>query len=234
MTSYNGRGRHGLVVDAIGRAIVRGDIAEGETLDLDRVQTDHDVSLTVVREALKVLAGKGLVDARQRRGTFVQPRSNWNLLDPDVLAWEITPETLPHMLRELEEIRAIFEPAAAELAAERRSDDDVTALREAFAEMQHAKDSADETAADLAFHRAIFRATKNDLLARVQLLTRSLFEERDRVVHAQVPGSAALALHGTLLDAIAAGDAAAARSATDDLLGRASDDAVAAHTKARP
>ncbi|MFP3589962.1 GntR family transcriptional regulator, partial [Paraburkholderia sp. SIMBA_055] len=70
-----------------------------------------------------MLAGKGLVDARQRRGTFVQPRSSWNLLDPDVLAWEITPETLPRMLRELEEIRAIFEPAAAELAAERRNDD---------------------------------------------------------------------------------------------------------------
>lgn len=231
MASYNGRGLHGEVVDTIGRAIVQGELAESATLNLEQLQTDHDVSLTVIREALKVLAGKGLVDARQRRGTFVQPRSAWNLLDPDVLAWEITPTTLPRLLRELEEIRAIFDPAAAALSAERRNDDDLARLRAAFADMQSATDSASSTSADIAFHRAIFSATKNELLARVELLIRSLFEERDRLVHEEVPGSAALALHGKLLDAIAAGDAAAARRATQDLLERASTDAT--HTKER-
>jgi len=233
MAGYNGRGVHGQVVDAIGRSIVRGDVPEGATLDLAALQAEHDVSLTVVREALKVLAGKGLVDARQRRGTFVQPRSAWNLLDPDLLAWEITPATLPRMLGELEELRAIFDPAAAALAAERRDENDIALLRARFAEMEGAADSASATAADLAFHRAVFGATKNELLARVELLARSLFEERDRLVHEHVPGSAALALHGALVDAIADGDAAAARRATEDLLGRASDDAATTtHTKA--
>ena len=229
MASYNGRGRHGQVVDAIGRAIVQGDFAEGETLNLEEIQTTHDVSLTVVREALKVLAGKGLVDARQRRGTFVQPREEWNLLDPDILAWEITPTTLPRMLGELEEIRAIVDPAAAALAAERGTADDVARIRETLERM---RTDDDATAADIAFHSAIYRATHNDLLARVELLTRSLLEERDRLVHESVPASAALALHGSILDAIAAGDAAAARQATHDLLGQASADAT--HTKERP
>jgi len=230
MTGYNGRGLHGQVVDAIGRAIVGGAFAEDATLDLEQIQAEYDVSLTVVREALKVLAGKGLIGARQRRGTFVQPRSEWNLLDPDVLAWEITPESLPRMVRELGEIREIFDPAAAALAAARRDDDDIAALHAAFAEMREATDPVAATAADLAFHRAIFGAAKNDLLARVELLTRSLFAERDRIVHEKVPGSATLALHGAILDAIADGDATAAQRATQDLLGRASADAHAATT----
>jgi DNA-binding FadR family transcriptional regulator len=231
MTGYNGRGLHGQVVDAIGRAIVGGDFAEGSTLDLERIQADHDVSLTVVREALKVLAGKGLIGARQRRGTFVQPRSEWNLLDPDVLAWEITPASLPRMLRELEEIREIFEPAAAALAATRRDDDDIASMRAALDEMRAATDPMTATAADLAFHRAVSAAAKNDLLTRVELLTRSLFEERDRIVHERVPGSATLAQHGAIVEAIVDRDADAARRATDDLLGRASADPNAATSK---
>lgn len=231
MASYNGRGVHGQVVDAIGRAIVQGDLAEGATLNLEQLQSEHDVSLTVVREALKVLAGKGLIDARQRRGTFVQPCEAWNLLDPDVLAWEITPATLPHMLRELEEIRSIVDPAAAELAAARRTDDDIARMRTALSEMHAADTSAGVTEADLAFHRAIYGATKNDLLTRIELLTRSLLAERDLLVHERIPGSDAIELHGALADAIAAGDSRAARQATQTLLGQSSADTL--HTKDR-
>jgi DNA-binding FadR family transcriptional regulator len=65
----------------------------------------------------------------------------------------------------------------------------------------------------------------------VELLTRSLFEERDRIVHERVPGSATLAQHGAIVEAIVDRDADAARRATDDLLGRASADANAATSK---
>lgn len=233
MPSYNGRGVHGQVVDSIGRRIVQGEYAEGDTLDLERLQREHDISLTVVREALKVLAGKGLVDARQRRGTYVLPRSQWNLLDPDILMWEITPQTLPRMIEQLAEVRAIVEPAASALAAERRDDDDVEAISGALEQMREAKDPAEATQADLAFHRAVLVATKNDLLARVERLTRSLFEERDRIVHGQqIDSSTAVALHASLLDAITAGDADEARRATEQIIGRAvSDDTESLTTR---
>lgn len=233
MPSYNGRGVHGQVVDSIGRRIVQGEYAEGDTLDLERLQREHDISLTVVREALKVLAGKGLVDARQRRGTYVLPRGQWNLLDPDILMWEITPQTLPRMIEQLAEVRAIVEPAASALAAERRDDDDVEAISGALEQMREAKDPAEATQADLAFHRAVLVATKNDLLARVERLTRSLFEERDRIVHGQqIDSSTAVALHASLLDAITAGDADEARRATEQIIGRAvSDDTESLTTR---
>ncbi|MEU2199311.1 FCD domain-containing protein [Isoptericola sp. NPDC019482] len=226
MSSYNGRGLHGQVVDVVGRRIVQGDYPQGVTLDLENLQSEHGVSLTVIRESLKVLAAKGLVDARQRRGTFVQPRSSWNLLDPDILTWEITSANLPAKLDQLAEIRAIFEPASAALAAARCDEHDVAAIRAAYAAMESAEDPADATQADLDFHRAVLAATRNDLLERVEMLTRSLFAERDRLVHQHVDPGKALDLHRALLDAIVAGDPAAARSASELLLGRALADAA--------
>ncbi|NED08352.1 FadR family transcriptional regulator, partial [Streptomyces sp. SID6648] len=71
MAAYSTRGVHGQVVQSLGARIVGGAVAEGTTLDVRALGEELDVSLTVMRESLKVLAGKGLVDARQKRGTFV-------------------------------------------------------------------------------------------------------------------------------------------------------------------
>ena len=84
MTPYARRGVHGQTVEALARRILGGRIPEGATLDLVALQSELDVSLTALRESLKVLAAKGMVDARQKRGTFVRARSDWNLLDADV------------------------------------------------------------------------------------------------------------------------------------------------------
>lgn len=224
MPSYNGRGLHGQVVESIGRKIVLAHYPEGHTLDVERLQAEHGVSLTVVREALKVLAAKGLVDARPRRGTYVLPRSGWNLLDPDVLLWELTTANLPRMLEQLAEVRSIFEPAAAALAAARRDQRDVEALQQALSRMEQAEDENQATAADLDFHRAVLSATGNDLLERVELLTRALFAERDRLVHQHVAAAGSIDLHRDLVDAIVVGDPVQARQASEKLLGRAIQD----------
>src|ERR1700746_1337182 len=84
-------------------------------------QAEFGVSLTVMRESLKVLAAKGLVGARQKRGTYVRQRADWNLLDPDVLRWQFSAKSGASLLRSLDEVRAIIEPAAARLAALRRT-----------------------------------------------------------------------------------------------------------------
>ena len=124
MTPYARRGVHGQTVETLARRrISAGEIPEGATLDMAALQSELDVSLTVLREALRVLAAKGMVDARQKRGTFVRPRSDWNLLDADVAALAVRREQRhrrrPGTLRDLAEVRGIIEPAAARLAAAR-------------------------------------------------------------------------------------------------------------------
>jgi DNA-binding FadR family transcriptional regulator len=80
-------GIHAGVVHGIGRRIVRGELASGEILpEQGELSRQLGVSRTVVREATKVLATKGLVESRSKRGTVVLPRTVWRLLDPDVLA----------------------------------------------------------------------------------------------------------------------------------------------------
>ena len=112
MALYGNRGIHGQTVDAIGRRVLSGELAEDATLDLAALQAEFGVSLTVMRESLKVLAAKGLVGARQKRGTYVRQRADWNLLDPDVLRWQFSAASGTSLLRSLEEVRGIIEPAA--------------------------------------------------------------------------------------------------------------------------
>lgn len=88
MSGYARRGVHGQTVEAIDHRVFSGRIGEGDTLDLGALQAELGVSLTALRESLKVLAAKGMVDARQKRGTFVRPRADWHLLDGDVLRWQ--------------------------------------------------------------------------------------------------------------------------------------------------
>src|SRR5262249_16251624 len=85
--SYPRRGLHGRVGQAVGQGIPQRINPPGDPLDVASLGAEFGVSRTVVREALKVLAAKGLVDARPKRGTFVRPRADWSLLDPDVLRW---------------------------------------------------------------------------------------------------------------------------------------------------
>ncbi|MFD5762906.1 FadR/GntR family transcriptional regulator, partial [Streptomyces sp. NPDC127044] len=124
MTPYARRGVHGQTVETLARRVLSGEIPEGATLDMAALQSELDVSLTALRESLKVLAAKGMVDARQKRGTFVRPRSDWNLLDADVLRWQFSESdgtgADPALLRNLGEVRGIIEPAAVRLAAARR------------------------------------------------------------------------------------------------------------------
>src|SRR5439155_9436415 len=133
MVKYAARGLHGQTVEVIAERIVTGVLAEGATLDIAALQAELDVSLTALREALKVLAAKGLVDARPKRGTFVRPREDWSLLDPDLLRWRFGNSTDSRFLGDLAEVRLIVEPAGARLAAERRTVEDLMTLERALA-----------------------------------------------------------------------------------------------------
>ncbi|WP_436760012.1 FadR/GntR family transcriptional regulator [Streptosporangium sp. V21-05] len=222
MARYAHRGVHGQTVEIVARRILSGRIAEGETLNIVALQEELGVSLTALREALKVLSAKGIVDARQRRGTFVRPRADWNLLDGDVIRWQFDEHTDPRLLDELHEVRTIVEPAAARLAGDRATEADLAALDAALGAMAAADgDPVAAVAADLLFHRALLAATHNELLERMEIVIETGLAERDLLVHGGEHHDDPVPSHRAVVEAIHARDPDAAERAMRELLAKA-------------
>src|SRR5690606_18503920 len=133
----SGRRLRGAIAHYLGTAIVSGRIAPGARLTGEVENAEAlNVSRSAYREAVQVLTAKGLVASKPKDGTRVLPRSNWNLLDPMVLAWAFAGEPDPGFVRDLFELRAVVEPAVARLAAERRDKEDIRQMKKALAEMR--------------------------------------------------------------------------------------------------
>ena len=114
--------KHQAIATQLGTAILSGEYQPGDCLEGEIEQSlAMGVSRTAYREAMRFLIAKGLLESRPKAGTHVTPRHRWNLLDPDVLAWMFTRRPDPHFVRDLFELRGIVEPAAAALAAQRRT-----------------------------------------------------------------------------------------------------------------
>ncbi|MBB4687505.1 FadR/GntR family transcriptional regulator [Amycolatopsis jiangsuensis] len=224
MTEHRPRGLHGQTVETLAARIVSGEWGEGTVLDLPALREELDISLTVLREALKVLAAKGMIDARQKRGTFVRPRERWNVLDADVMRWQTAASGNPGLFDELTEVRTVVEPAAARLAAARASDEDLTALRKALDAMAAADDPDASVEADLAFHRALMTATHNNFLRQVERVLAIGLAARDELVHSTRGSDDPVPSHRAVLDAVAAGDPAGAESAMLALVAKSHDD----------
>lgn len=218
------RGLHAQTVETIGSRIVSGQYASGAPLPPEELETEFGISKTVLREALRVLAAKGLVDARQKRGTVVRPRASWSLLDADVLRWQgAAPDAA--FLANLADVRRIVEPAGAKLAAQRRTDADLDTLREAMRAMEAAETDAVLVEADLAFHGALLAAAHNELLSRMEVVIEAGLRARDEVVHSGEHWPDSISIHKAIVDAIQARDATAAAATVESLLERASQDA---------
>ena len=222
-----GRRHHGAIAQKLGEAILSGDYAPGHVLGAEVIAAEElGVSRTAYREAVQVLTAKGLVESRPKTGTRVLPRHRWNLLDPDVLAWAFAGAPDIQFIRGLFELRAIIEPAAAALAAQRRDDADLEVMKSALIAMQeHTLSSEAGRAADRDFHTAILRATRNDALivlsssigAAVNWTTQ--FKQRARALPRNpIPE------HRHVYDAIFAGKAKAAGVAMRKLVELALDD----------
>jgi GntR family galactonate operon transcriptional repressor len=230
---YEGRGLHGHIVELIGARIVGGHHAAGATLFSGDLEQEFGVSKTVVREALKVLAAKGLVESRQKRGTIVRPRSAWQLLDPDVVRWRDGGHPDYGFLENLAEVRQIVEPAAAQLAAARRDERDLERLEAALQAMSASSDDAEKiVAADLMFHRALLAAAHNELLSQMEVVLSSGLQVRDRFVHHSTNWSDSVPTHRAVLDAIRRQDAGAAHQEVERLLIQAAADLAGARREA--
>jgi DNA-binding FadR family transcriptional regulator len=157
---------HGTIARQLGIAIVSGRYAPGEILEGEVVSSEQfSVSRTAYREALRILAAKGLIDARPKVGTRINPRTQWNFLDTDVLEWIFETEPDAHTLNALFELRDLVEPAAAALAATRRTSNQLVVLRQALDDMRlHTLATEAGQNADLAFHATLLQATHNPFL----------------------------------------------------------------------
>ena len=164
--AYPERARHAQVVHGLGARIVRGGLAPGDVVPTeDELVSEFGVGRSALREGVKVLAGKGLLESRTSAGTRVRPRESWNLLDPDVLTWRFSPDPGPEDIRALASLRVALEPGAARLAAESATREQRGEIAAGMARLWATVDDPDAfIEADLAFHRAVFAAADNDLL----------------------------------------------------------------------
>jgi DNA-binding FadR family transcriptional regulator len=207
------------VVQVVGQRIAQGLISPDEAIDVASLEAEFGVSRTVVRESLKVLAAKGLVDARPKRGTFVRPREDWSLLDPDLLRWRSGNRTDSRLLGDLAEVRLIVEPAGARLAATRRTAEDLLALEQAITEMGRPGATAQEViAADIAFHRGLLRASHNELLDRMECVVEATVRSNHHLLYDAGQWHREVQRHRPVADAVRDGDPYTAERATRDLL----------------
>lgn len=218
---YPDRGQHGRVVHALGTRIVAGEWAPGETLPVEeRLVAELGVGRSALREALKVLAGKGLVETRTRAGTIVSARDHWNLMDADVLGWQYEGTPSLRNLDDLAELRLVLEPSAARLAAARADEAAVRRIAGAFALMCATVGDPDAFIdSDLAFHAAIFAAAGNELLTHLNAKM-GVALVAHRHVHTRDPNrySASVPAHQAVLDAIGHHHVAKAERAMRELV----------------
>lgn len=202
----------------------RGEIEESAALGVSR---------TAYREAIRILIARGLLESRPKVGTHVTARERWNLLDPEMLAWMFSGEPEPRYVQDLFELRGIIEPAAAALAAVRRTVEQLATMREALDEMRKLGLGTDAgQLADRQFHRVLLEATGNAALislagsvgAAVQWTTH--FKQRT----GKVPRDP-LPEHEDVFLAIEAGSAEDARAAMSELLRFALEDMGAPATR---
>jgi len=203
------RNSHAFVVDEIGHAIVEGAFPAGTILPGDAQLAERfSVSRTVLREAMKTLAAKGMLVSKARVGTRVTDRRNWNLFDADVLRWQFESGLDRAFLDHLRDMRLVLEPAAARMAATHASAEDVDRILAAADGMSPSGDNADFAMADLALHLAVLDASKNPFMQSVANLIEaalaiifSLSTSEDREVREHT-----VTAHREIAEAIAAHD----------------------------
>jgi DNA-binding FadR family transcriptional regulator len=177
------------------------------------------VSRTVLREAIKVLAAKGLIESRTKSGTRVRPRTEWNLLDPMILHLYCQVVDYSDFAQNFQQLRAVIEPEAAALAAANHTGRQLRVLEAAYAAMVSAQNVEQWTTADLRFHEAILDATGNPFMRPLGALIRAALET---LLFHSAQSSAnpfdSLGVHERVLEAIRKREAATARLAMKNLL----------------
>jgi DNA-binding FadR family transcriptional regulator len=207
------------LLEALGRAIVTGRYEASQFPTEAELAAQHGVSRSVTREAVKMLTAKGLLTARPRKGTTVQPASYWNLFDPDVLRWLLERKFSLELLRQFSELRIAIEPAAAALAARAADAGGLAAIAAGYERMVAAEAGDDDTLeADIAFHIAILHASANPFYMQFRDVVTTALRTSIRFTNRFQGRTASLPQHHAVLDAIERRDAEAAKTAMTALI----------------
>lgn len=212
---------HGTIARDLGIKIASGVIRPGDILDGEIAASEMlNVSRTAYREAIRILSAKGLVTSRPKVGTRVSPREQWHLLDPHVLGWIFGATPDESLLDGLFELRRIIEPEAASLAAQRRTEAHVEAMRTSLEDMAcHTLATEAGRSADQQFHAALLDASGNPFLSSLTsgvaaaVAWTTIFKQRLQPLRRD-----ALPDHRKVFDAVAARDAAGAHAAMAQLV----------------
>ncbi|WP_103094191.1 FadR/GntR family transcriptional regulator [Novosphingobium guangzhouense] len=208
------------LLDSIGRAIVTGQFEDQVFPTEAELAKQHGVSRSVTREAVKMLTAKGLLSARPRQGTTVQPTSSWNLFDTDVLRWMLERQLSVDLLRQFNELRVAVEPEAAALAARVAGEDDIKRIDDGLRRMQAAERGLDDPLeADIAFHVSVLRASKNPFYIQLRDVVSTALRTSIRFTNRIKGRTADVAEHAKVRDAIASRDPGAARVAMRTIIG---------------
>jgi GntR family galactonate operon transcriptional repressor len=208
------------LVSALAREIAAGIWKPNETLPIEsELSRRFSAGRNAVREAVKILAAKGLLRTERRTGTSVRPESYWNLLDSELLAWLLSasPER-EVILNELSELRFMIQPAAASLAATHASAREAMRIFEAYDKMEKDGASPDNRAC-IEFQKLLFEASRNRFLNALApafgLLARTNIEI---VIHSRNQPNRNLKEHRQIAEAVSRRDPHGARRATRKLL----------------
>jgi DNA-binding FadR family transcriptional regulator len=208
------------LANTLGGKIVRGDYAPGAVIPTEgALSAEFGVGRSVVREAIKMLTAKGLIDVRPKRGTMVRHGSAWNLLDGDVLGWALGGAPERDFFIELVEMRSLIEPEAAAMAARRQDPVHLAQLRLAYEGLARAAAShADTVPRDFDFHRALIVASGNRFMQPLLKMHEAALTISFRLTNSVFGPDFNLPAHEEILLAIEAADAERAREATRKLL----------------
>ncbi|HEY0623950.1 FadR/GntR family transcriptional regulator [Sphingomonas sp.] len=208
------------LLDNLGRAIVTGRFEQESFPTEAELAKQHGVSRSVTREAVKMLTAKGLLSARPRQGTVVQPTASWNLFDTDVLRWLLERQFSVELLKQFNQLRVAIEPEAAALAARFAGEGDLQRIKDGLDRMKAAEQGMDDTLeADIAFHVAILRGSGNPFYAQFRDVVSTALRTSIRFTNRIKGRSASVADHAAVRDAILARDPDAARIAMRALIG---------------
>lgn len=218
------------IVEQIERLILDGKLNPGDQLPAERELAEQfNVSRTAVREAVKALREKGLVEIETGRGTFITQEVSKALRRS--LGWIMQSADGNH-LADLVQVRSILEPEIAALAAEMATEEDIQNMQRAVDAMDDALDDADVyVEADLNFHRALATATRNRLiLTLIDPIVDLLREQRKQIFLVEGGARRGQYHHKCILDAVRNHDSPAACHAMQAHLGQVRQDSDAAQS----
>lgn len=208
---------HEHVLSRLGPRIVSGSLPEGSTINLEWLQQEFDVSRTVAREVVQVLASMHLVDSRRRTGVVVLPRSSWDVYDRAVIRWRLAGPERQEQLHQLSQLRAAIEPPAAALAALNADDGSrrrIVEVADALETTGAAGDLRTFLEHDVVFHRLLLESSGNSMFLGLAYVVEEVLRGRtDHDLMPPHPKPEARRLHAVVAEAVAGREPEVAQAA---------------------